>query len=170
MPGFTIVELLTVIVIVAILAAISIVVYNGVAEQAAEATLKSDLKNASTQLGLYHSEHSEYPSEEPAGSTNPPASLVASPGNDFQYSSTDSAYCLTATSTNTSAAAFNVSSTSGVAEGTCPGHTGGVAEAVEAKWPSLTARSCRPSPAPTVQLSALELLILETTAPTGYKK
>lgn len=127
MPGFTIVELLIVIVIVAILAAISIVVYSGVAEQAAEATLKSDLKNASTQLGLYHSEHSEYPSEEPAGSTNPPASLVASPGNDFQYSSTDSAYCL-------------------------------------------TARSCRPSPVPTVQLSALELLILETTAPTGYKK
>lgn len=49
--GFTIVELLIVIVVIAILAVISIVLYNGIQDRAAAATLQSDLRNASTQLG-----------------------------------------------------------------------------------------------------------------------
>lgn len=42
--GFTIIELLIVIVIIAILTAITVVVYNGVQDSAAEAVLKSDLR------------------------------------------------------------------------------------------------------------------------------
>ena len=51
-PAFTIVELLVVIVVIAILAAISIVAYTGIQRSAAETALKSDLRNAATELGL----------------------------------------------------------------------------------------------------------------------
>ena len=46
--GFTIVELLIVIVVVAILATIAIVAYSGIQNQAHETTVKSDLKNIGT--------------------------------------------------------------------------------------------------------------------------
>lgn len=48
--GFTIVELLIVIVVIAILAAITIVAYNGVQRKAAEASLKSELRGAATAI------------------------------------------------------------------------------------------------------------------------
>lgn len=50
--GFTIVELLIVIVVIGILAAITLVAYNGVQDRAATASLQSDLKQASSQLEL----------------------------------------------------------------------------------------------------------------------
>ncbi|PPG44387.1 type II secretion system protein [Rathayibacter sp. AY2B5] len=52
--GFTIVELLIVIVVIAILAAITIVGYNGITKQAVEASMKSDLQTAATALGTDH--------------------------------------------------------------------------------------------------------------------
>lgn len=48
--GFTIVELLIVVVVIAILAAITIVAYNGVTKKATLASLQSDLRNASKVL------------------------------------------------------------------------------------------------------------------------
>lgn len=51
--GFTIVELLIVIVIIGILATITIISYVGISTKATEATLKSDLANASKKLKLY---------------------------------------------------------------------------------------------------------------------
>ncbi len=45
MSGFTIVELLIVIVVIAILAAISVVAYTGIQERAITSTVKSDLSN-----------------------------------------------------------------------------------------------------------------------------
>lgn len=48
--GFTIVELLVVIIVIAILAAITIVAYSGVTQSATTASLQSDLSNASTAL------------------------------------------------------------------------------------------------------------------------
>ena len=50
--GFTIVELLIVVVIIGILAAISFVTYTGIQTNAARVGLKSDLKQAETQLAL----------------------------------------------------------------------------------------------------------------------
>ena len=43
--GFTIVELLIVIVVIAILAAITIVSYNGITNSANDSSVKSDLRN-----------------------------------------------------------------------------------------------------------------------------
>jgi len=59
--GFTIVELLIVVVVIAILAAITIVSYNGISAQANEAAVKSDLKNFGTAMQMYRSEQGEYP-------------------------------------------------------------------------------------------------------------
>ena len=54
--GFTIVELLIVIVVIAILAAISIVAYNGIQERAKGATIASDVQTINTGLHLLASE------------------------------------------------------------------------------------------------------------------
>lgn len=66
--GFTIVELLIVIVVIAILAAISIVTYRGVTGRAAETVLKSDLRQAATQLEADRAWNGEYPPSKEAGS------------------------------------------------------------------------------------------------------
>ena len=50
--GFTIVELLIVIVVIAILAAISIVAYTGIQDRAMESAIKSDLAGFGRQMGL----------------------------------------------------------------------------------------------------------------------
>lgn len=59
--GFTIVELLVVIVVIGILAAITIVSYSGIVNKALVASLQSDLDNNSKQLKLYNVEHGYYP-------------------------------------------------------------------------------------------------------------
>ena len=51
--GFTIVELLVVIVVIGILAAITIVAYTGIQQKAIIASLQSDLTNGSNQLKMY---------------------------------------------------------------------------------------------------------------------
>jgi len=59
--GFTIVELLVVIVIIAILAAISLVAYASVTSRAVVASLQSDLSNDATILKSYAAQYGSYP-------------------------------------------------------------------------------------------------------------
>lgn len=61
LQGFTIVELLIVIVVIAILATISIVAYNGIQERAGEAALLSDTTQAGKQLKLFQVDKGRYP-------------------------------------------------------------------------------------------------------------
>lgn len=58
--GFTIVELLVVIVIIAILAAIVIVAFNGVTAKASFSKEQEDLKNITKALEMYHIDHDSY--------------------------------------------------------------------------------------------------------------
>src|SRR5680860_55108 len=87
-PGFTIVELLVVIVVIGILATITIVSYTGISQKAVVSALQSDLSNAKKQLTLYQIDHSAYPTS-PLNTT----------GNNY-CPSDDSKYCFKASNGN----------------------------------------------------------------------
>ncbi len=59
--GFTIVELLIVIVVIAILAAISVVAYNGIQSRANDSAVQSDVSNLAKKILLYEAENGQYP-------------------------------------------------------------------------------------------------------------
>jgi len=59
--GFTIVELLIVIVVIAILAAISIVAYNGIQNRANDTAVQSDLSAIAKKLEIYKIDNGGYP-------------------------------------------------------------------------------------------------------------
>ena len=59
--GFTIVELLIVIVVIGILAAITIVAYNGIQERGNNAKRRSDLAAMAKSLELYYVDNGRYP-------------------------------------------------------------------------------------------------------------
>lgn len=59
--GFTIVELLIVVVVIAILATITVVAYNGIQNQSADAVIRSDLSNIAKKLETAKVELGHYP-------------------------------------------------------------------------------------------------------------
>lgn len=59
--GFTIVELLIVIVVIAILATISIVAYNGVQDRARDSQRLQDVKTIAKALEMYYADHGQFP-------------------------------------------------------------------------------------------------------------
>ncbi|MFZ2835993.1 MAG: prepilin-type N-terminal cleavage/methylation domain-containing protein [Candidatus Saccharimonadales bacterium] len=59
--GFTIVELLIVIVIIGILAAITIVAYNGIQERSEFSRLQSNLASVNKAVKLYYADNGSYP-------------------------------------------------------------------------------------------------------------
>jgi len=93
--GFTIVELLIVIVVIGILAAITVVAFNGVQQKAKIAVVQSDLNQASKTLGSYKATSADdtYPADLAA------AKLSSSSGTTYQYTYTSptNSYCLTGT-------------------------------------------------------------------------
>lgn len=60
--GFTIVELLIVIVVIAILAAIGVVAYNGIQSRTNDAAVQSDLRNLAMKIEEYYAVNGVYPS------------------------------------------------------------------------------------------------------------
>jgi prepilin-type N-terminal cleavage/methylation domain-containing protein len=84
--GFTIVELLVVIVIIGILAAITIVSYTGISSKAVVSSLQSDLTNASTQLKAYQVLNGNYPTANVCPAVlSTDICLKSSPGTTFTY-------------------------------------------------------------------------------------
>lgn len=66
--GFTIVELLIVIVVIAILAAITIVAYNGIQARANFSSYKSDIASINKAIIMYHADNGAYPGHLASGS------------------------------------------------------------------------------------------------------
>lgn len=97
--GFTIVELLIVIVVIGILATISIVAYSGIQQRAIAASLTSDLDNASKLLKLDQVSNSAYPAT--LALANGGNGIPASSGTTYQYATNNTTnpqtFCITAT-------------------------------------------------------------------------
>lgn len=106
--GFTIVELLIVIVVIGILAAITIVAYNGIQERSRAAVLKSDLSQVYKQLKIFHANSGNYPATVSTNCTTSPDSatnkcLKVSSGNTItSYTSPGSGNSYSLTVTNAS--------------------------------------------------------------------
>ena len=62
--GFTIVELMVVIVVIAILASIVIAVYAGIQDRAQDASRIQDVSKITKSLGVYNARHGDYPNEQ----------------------------------------------------------------------------------------------------------
>lgn len=90
--GFTIVELLIVVVVIAILAAITIVAFNGITNRARVAAVQSDLKSAVTQIGIIYADLGSYPKNIPAlkKSSNTVLHYASTNANSFCVSAADS--------------------------------------------------------------------------------
>jgi len=116
--GFTIVELLIVIVVIAILAAITIVSYNGIVERAKISVISSDLATAYQQLALDSLDTGVFPGS--ATASNGGQGLKSSSGTVLQYNydATTNTYCLSAT--NGSLVYRVVSNNSVAIQGACP--------------------------------------------------
>ena len=118
--GFTIVELLIVIVVIGILAAITIVAYNGIQQRAKIAGIQSDLEQGAKQLEVYRfgtSTSEQYPADQAT------ANLKASSGTTLNYQANNStappSYCLTAVNGTLNYWVSNTSTTP--TAGTCTG-------------------------------------------------
>ncbi len=99
--GFTIVELLIVVVVIAILAAITIVAYNGITARSKVASIMSDLENGYKKLATYKatvSTNDSYPTSIDCSATPAANStcLKASNGAQFFYSGGSTGFCLKA--------------------------------------------------------------------------
>ena len=94
--GFTIVELLIVIVVIAILAAITVVAYNGIQNRANDTAIQSDLQALAKKVMLHYAEHGSYL---PGGSatndsTKFPGMTFSPSKNAYDLSISNLSYCL----------------------------------------------------------------------------
>lgn len=127
--GFTIVELLIVIVIIGILAVITIVAYNGIQDRARVSSVSTGLSQGAKKLKLFQVDNPDtYPAAAGTNGLDNLAALGITNTSDvtYQYSSSANTYCLTATNGTTSYKISNTSATP--TAGGCAGHgVGGVA-------------------------------------------
>jgi len=129
--GFTIVELLVVVVIIGILAVLVVVAYSSIQKSAAASTLKSDLKNVASTLGVVEVDAGTYP----LTSTG----LKYSEGTVLEYTSDGSTYCVTASSNRAQTSFYFDRGVGSVKEGKCTGHTGYVAaSSAPTGWTSIS--------------------------------
>ena len=113
--GFTIVELLIVVVVIAILAAITIVAFNGIQQKALLSSIKSELTSTAKAMELAKVETDMYPSAFPQ---NVPKSNTAL----LSLSQTSNGFCINSSAKNNPTIQWRYESAGGgIQEGLCPG-------------------------------------------------
>lgn len=119
--GFTIVELLIVVVVIAILAAITIVAYNGIQNRAKDSAAQAAATQTARKLAIYYTTHGD---TYPPSLTDSELGLPNASGSSSPYQYTVSAdgktYC--ATTTTNGASYFNSNATQSTTKGACDGH------------------------------------------------
>lgn len=116
LSGFTIVELLIIIVVIGILAGIVTVAYNGMTASAVETSMKSDLQNAATHLESERRQNNGYPANGDG--------LENSEGNTFSYETRAYGYCLTVTNAKINKIFYvDSKNVQKIEEGECPADT-----------------------------------------------
>lgn len=81
--GFTIVELLIVIVVIAILAAITIVAYNGIQQRARDAQRLADITSIAKALEVYKAQYGRYP--DPVGNSTGGWEVSSNPNGNHPF-------------------------------------------------------------------------------------
>ena len=120
--GFTIVELLIVIVVIAVLATITIVAFNGIQQRTRATAATTGLTQAKKKLEIYKTENGTYPT-----SGNLAVAGVSEGATTYQYTSDGAGFCITATNGSVSYKATDSASSS---SGGCAGHGQGGTAAV----------------------------------------
>lgn len=116
--GFTIVELLIVIVVIAILAALTIVAYNGITQRATASTVQADLHQARASIENAKTlDGSDFPTD--IRTLNSGTGLPVSTGNSGLYLRSANGFCVSVTNVNNSITNYvNSQGVSGA--GLCP--------------------------------------------------
>lgn len=115
--GFTIVELLVVIVVIGILATITLVAYSGISNRATVASLVSDLNSTSKMVSMSQVINDTYPAT--LADANDGKGIPASPGTTYDnYYPTLTGFCITATKNSTS---YRITDSNAARLGVCSG-------------------------------------------------
>lgn len=140
--GFTIVELLIVVVVIAILAAIAIVSYNGIIHRAHITELQSEAQTLAKQIAIDYVSRGSYPGT--ASSFNGGAGLKYSPDLTVEYTSNaGTSYCMTVSSVKANVSVMYDLTTGNPVEGVCPGHVGLGGGAPSTVWTAVSAGGAR---------------------------
>jgi prepilin-type N-terminal cleavage/methylation domain-containing protein len=119
--GFTIVELLIVIVVIAVLAAISTIAYTGIQQRARASVAQAEVSSVKKKLDVYRATYGMYPDSGNLAA----AGVTSSSTVSYQYQGDGEEFCLTATVADVS---YKISQNTIAQKGGCAGHgQGGVA-------------------------------------------
>jgi prepilin-type N-terminal cleavage/methylation domain-containing protein len=130
--GFTIVELLIVIVVIGILAAITIVAYNGVQSRARAAALMSALNSTARILKSDYAASETYPATLAVANNGVGVNNTSSVTYQYAVGTNNATFCLTASNGTT---AYHVDSAGNTASvGACGVHGGPVTDGLIAWW------------------------------------
>ena len=163
--GLTIVELLIVIVVIGILAAITIVAFNGVTAKAREATMKANLSSLQKKLMAERVESELYPTSLAS------VGVTAPNGGTYQYTVNNSVspatYCV---SYVIDGVGFFINQNDQPAVGVCPGHglTGVTAPSTTGYYNFVASTTLADLPMPTISDGSWMMIVMaytDTTTP-----